>query len=69
VAQEEQDCIRNRQRESSDPALNNSIWPGLPKAQVSEKFMEAYTRWKPKRNYSCASLGRSNLKVRGNSSK
>lgn len=46
MAQEERERIRKRQREGIDIALQKGIAFGRPKAQVTEKFKEVYTRWK-----------------------
>jgi DNA invertase Pin-like site-specific DNA recombinase len=46
MAQEERDRIRKRQREGIDVALAKGKVFGRPKAQVTDKFMDAYHEWR-----------------------
>jgi DNA invertase Pin-like site-specific DNA recombinase len=62
MAQEERDRIRNRQREGIDAPLNKRISFGRPKAQVSQEFIEAYTRWKRKEITAVQAMKEANVK-------
>ena|SRR5699024_4413037 len=46
VAQEEREKIRTRQREGIDAAKKQGKTFGRPKIQITDKFMEAYNKWK-----------------------
>lgn len=46
VAQEEREKIRTRQREGIDSAKKQGKTFGRPKILVTDKFMEAYNKWK-----------------------
>ena len=46
MVEEERDCIRKRQREGIDVALQSGAAFGRPKATVTEELKKAYDRWK-----------------------
>lgn len=46
VAQEEREKIRTRQREGIDAAKKQGKTFGRPKIPITDKFMEAYNKWK-----------------------
>ena len=43
-------------------ALNKSVPFGLPKAQVSEEFIEAYKKWKREENATIQAIKEANVK-------
>ncbi|MCY9165732.1 recombinase family protein [Bacillus atrophaeus] len=46
MAQEERERIRKRQREGIDVALKKGVQFGRPKAEPTDKFYQAYGKWK-----------------------
>lgn len=46
MAQEERERIRKRQREGIDVALKKGVQFGRPKAEPTDKFNQAYVKWK-----------------------
>lgn len=46
MAQEERERIRKRQREGIDVALKKGVHFGRPKAEPTDKFYQAYVKWK-----------------------
>lgn len=48
MAQEERERILQRQREGIDVALQKGVKFGRPKREFTEKFVQAYDKWKSK---------------------
>jgi DNA invertase Pin-like site-specific DNA recombinase len=46
IAEDERQRIRKRQREGIDSAISNGTTFGRPKADITESFVAAYSRWR-----------------------